>query len=235
MTNLCWHCAERTARLLERDECEAVLGDLQETGENAWSALLEISGLVVRRRLALWKDWRPWLASFGLALPCSLLLMGFSLTVSQTYQRLIDATTFNAGGLRMGPGFLLLAVVRRGRTQSVRPRLRLHFLMPPASAHAAFRNPRLRDHAAQGLALPPLGARASFSAACLARPLHAGNFLRILFSPRAVGLYCSTPSAGGYSLQSILRWIADKTGRAPSSYREAPKLTSSRCYNVCPP
>lgn len=108
MTNICWHCAERTARLLERDECEAVLGDLQETGENAWNGLLEIAGLVVRRRLALWKDWRPWLASFGLALPCSLLLMGFSLTVSQTYQRLIDATIFNAGGLRMGPGFLLL-------------------------------------------------------------------------------------------------------------------------------
>jgi hypothetical protein len=108
LTNICWHCAERTARLLERDECEAVLGDLQETGENAWSGLLEIAGLVLRRRLALWKDWRPWLASFGLALPCSLLLRGFSLTVSQTYQRLIDATIFNASGLRMGPGFLLL-------------------------------------------------------------------------------------------------------------------------------
>jgi hypothetical protein len=108
LTNIGWHCAERTARLLERDECEAVLGDLQETGENAWNGLLEIAGLVVRRRLALWKDWRPWLASFGLALPCSLLLMGFSLTVSQTYQHLIDATIFNASGLRMGPGFLLL-------------------------------------------------------------------------------------------------------------------------------
>ena len=108
MTNIGWHFAERTARLLERDECEAVLGDLQETGENAWNGLLEIAGLVVRRRLALWKDWRPWLASFGLALPFSLLLMGFSLTVSQTYQHLIDATIFNASGLRMGPGFLLL-------------------------------------------------------------------------------------------------------------------------------
>ncbi len=35
---------------------------------------------------------RPWLASFGLALPASLLLMGFSLHVSHGYQRLTDAT-----------------------------------------------------------------------------------------------------------------------------------------------
>jgi hypothetical protein len=96
LTNLCWHWAERTAGLLDRDECEAVLGDLQEAGESAWNALLEVVGLLARRRLALWKDWRPWLASFGLALPASLLLMGFSLSVSQTYQRLSDATPATA-------------------------------------------------------------------------------------------------------------------------------------------
>jgi hypothetical protein len=92
LTNLCWQWAERTAELLERDECEAVLGDLQEAGESAWNALLDIVGLLARRRVALWKDWRPWLASFGLALPASLLLMGFSLAVSHSYQRLTDAT-----------------------------------------------------------------------------------------------------------------------------------------------
>jgi hypothetical protein len=78
--------------MLERDECEAVLGDLQEAGESAWHALLDVAGLLARRRLALWKDWRPWLASFGLALPASLLLMGFSLHVSYGFQGLTDAT-----------------------------------------------------------------------------------------------------------------------------------------------
>jgi hypothetical protein len=102
LNNICWHWAERTAGLLEPDEREAVLGDLQEAGESAWDALLDVAGLLARRRLALWKDWRPWLASFGLALPASLLLMGFSLSVSHSYQRLTDTT----------PGLEVLQLIR---------------------------------------------------------------------------------------------------------------------------
>jgi hypothetical protein len=41
-------------------------------------------------------------------LPGSLLLMGFSLSVSQTYQRLIHPTIFKATGLTVGPGLTLL-------------------------------------------------------------------------------------------------------------------------------
>ena len=89
MTSTHWPLVEVAARLLERDEREAVLGDLLETGEDAWRGLLGVLGLVVRRQLSLWKNWRPWLAAFGLALPGSLLLMGTSVCLSATYQRLL--------------------------------------------------------------------------------------------------------------------------------------------------
>ena len=76
------------AALLGRDEREAVLGDLAETGAGAWRSLGEVLGLIARQQIALWNSWRPWLATFGVALPGSLLLMGVSLSVSCTYERL---------------------------------------------------------------------------------------------------------------------------------------------------
>jgi hypothetical protein len=105
--NICWQWLERTALLLQPHECEAVLGDLAETGESAWQGFLGVLGLVVRRRLMPGKAWRPRLASLGLAFPATMLLLGFSLTVSQTYQRLI-ATTFRTSGLTVGLGLLML-------------------------------------------------------------------------------------------------------------------------------
>ncbi len=107
MTAIGWSFVETAARLLERGEREAVLGDLLEAGESGLQGVLDVFGLAVRRQLALWKDWRPWLASFGMALPGSLLLMGFSLSVSQTYQRLIHPTIYKATGLTVGAGFTL--------------------------------------------------------------------------------------------------------------------------------
>jgi hypothetical protein len=108
MTTIGWSFVEAAARLLERKEREVVLGDLLEAGDGSLQGLLGVFGLAVRRHLALWKDWRPWLASFGMALPGSLLLMGFSLSVSQTYQRLIHPTVFKATGLTVGSGLSLL-------------------------------------------------------------------------------------------------------------------------------
>jgi hypothetical protein len=90
MTSARWPLVEAAARLLERDEREAVLGDLLETGEGAWQGLLEVLGLVVRRQLSHWKNWQPWLAAFGLALPGSLVLMAVSVSVSSMYERLIN-------------------------------------------------------------------------------------------------------------------------------------------------
>jgi hypothetical protein len=88
------------SHLLEPNEREVVLGDLKEGGESAQQSLLAILGLVIRREAALWANWRPWLAAFGLALPFSFLLMGFSLSVSRAYQQYV--------GVHVGPGFALL-------------------------------------------------------------------------------------------------------------------------------
>jgi len=93
---------------LERDEREAVLGDLFEAGETAWQALLDVLGLIMRRQLLLWKNWRPWLAAFGLALPGSFFLMGFSLSVSRGYEQFIGPAFRHATGLTVSPGLLLL-------------------------------------------------------------------------------------------------------------------------------
>jgi hypothetical protein len=74
------------AQLLEPREREAVLGDLTEAGETAWRGLLGVLGLLIRHEAIHWKSWRPWLAAFGLSMPASFLLMGFSLTVSWSFQ-----------------------------------------------------------------------------------------------------------------------------------------------------
>jgi hypothetical protein len=108
MTTLTWRVVETASQLLDRDERDAVLGDLVEARETAGEAVLAVLGFVARRHLLLWKSWRPWLAAFGLALPCSLLLMGFSLSVSQAYRRFIDPAILNATGLTLGPAFWLL-------------------------------------------------------------------------------------------------------------------------------
>ena len=95
------------SRLLPPDEREVVQGDLVESGESAWQSLLAVVGLVIRREAVLWRNWRPWLAAFGLAVPSSFLLMGFSLSVSHAYQQLIGGPILHATGVTVGPGFAL--------------------------------------------------------------------------------------------------------------------------------
>jgi hypothetical protein len=90
------------SRMLEPAEREAVEGDLLEAGETAWQSFCGVVGLVVRREAALWRQWRPWMAAFGVALPFSFLLMGFSLSVSRGYQELVSHA-----GLGLGPGWVL--------------------------------------------------------------------------------------------------------------------------------
>jgi hypothetical protein len=89
MTYNAWSMVEFSARLLSRNERDAVLGDFLEAGEAPWKALFGVLGLAMRRRLMLWKSWRPWFAAFGLSLPCSLLLMYVSISVICTLERLL--------------------------------------------------------------------------------------------------------------------------------------------------
>jgi hypothetical protein len=83
---------DTAARLLERDDREAVLGDLAEMGAGSWRALAEILGLLFWRQAALWSHWQPWCATLALSLPGALLLQGTSFAIGCTYQGLTGAT-----------------------------------------------------------------------------------------------------------------------------------------------
>ncbi len=74
VTRLFWSLVDIVSRMLERDERDAVRGDLAEAGECAGKALLSVLGLAVRRQAALWKDWRPWLVFVGLVAPLGMLV-----------------------------------------------------------------------------------------------------------------------------------------------------------------
>ncbi len=109
MVGLRWSFVEVAARLLERDEREAVLGDLVEARTGAWNGLFGVLGLVTRRQAMLWKSWRPWLSGFGVALPCSFLLMGASLSVSWSYMRLLCPDLLKSASLTFGSGMAVLS------------------------------------------------------------------------------------------------------------------------------
>jgi hypothetical protein len=84
-----WRCIEVAAGLLTPLEREVVLGDLVESDCGVWRGLGDVLDLASRRQLALWRSWRPWAASFGLALPASLFLMGWSVAASGAAARLL--------------------------------------------------------------------------------------------------------------------------------------------------
>jgi hypothetical protein len=109
MTRADWTLINYASRLLEPDEREAVLGDLLEAGDNAWQGFLGVLGLVFRREALLWRNWRPWLAGFGVAFPSSFLLMGASLSVSWSYMRLLCPELLQQASLtRPSATFVLL-------------------------------------------------------------------------------------------------------------------------------
>ncbi|WP_263351879.1 hypothetical protein [Acidicapsa acidisoli] len=90
MTGAGWYCVEAAAGILGALDREAVLGDLAESDCGALRALWDVLGLAARRHLELWVNWRPWAASFGLALPASLFLMGCSVAASRGFDGLLD-------------------------------------------------------------------------------------------------------------------------------------------------
>ena len=81
------------AQLLERDEREAVLGDMAETGESTRQAVWNVCGLLLRRQGAHWNSWRPWIAAFGIAFPFSFPLMGFSVSLGLMSLQVVDPAT----------------------------------------------------------------------------------------------------------------------------------------------
>jgi len=69
-----WRLVHLALWLLEPTERNAVCGDLLESGTSRLPALRDVMGLAVRRQLALWLDWRPWVALIGIVVPVGLLL-----------------------------------------------------------------------------------------------------------------------------------------------------------------
>jgi hypothetical protein len=90
MNGIAWTLVGFVSKLLDRNEREVVLGDLLETNESALRGFFDVFGLIFRRQAGLWKNPRPWLAGFAVALPCSYLLMHVSISVTCTYQRLVN-------------------------------------------------------------------------------------------------------------------------------------------------
>jgi len=60
-----WWLTSVISRVLDAHERDAVLGDLAESEATGRHALVNVLDLVARRQAGLWKDWRPWLALFG--------------------------------------------------------------------------------------------------------------------------------------------------------------------------
>jgi hypothetical protein len=118
VTTVCWSLVETTARLLEGERREAVLGDLVESGETAWQAVLGILGLVVRLEVSLWKSWRPWLAAFGVSFPASFFLMEISVSVSYAFLHWPGISSLLPKALlliacSLAAGYLVAALSRR--------------------------------------------------------------------------------------------------------------------------
>jgi len=65
MSRLGWWLVDIVSLALDADERDAVRGDFTETGEFPGRALQDVLGLVVRRQVALWCNWPPWLAFLG--------------------------------------------------------------------------------------------------------------------------------------------------------------------------
>jgi hypothetical protein len=147
--SLGWSLTEVAAHLLHHEEREVVLGDLSEVQESPWRGFLDVLGLVTRRQLLLWKNWRPWLTGFGLALPSSFLLMGASVGVSQAYQGFAGTGTLNRQALFVCQILLLTAwswsagfVVGKVSRQTLWASVLLCFL-PCLFCFARFRIPSL--------------------------------------------------------------------------------------------
>jgi hypothetical protein len=66
--------AHRASLMLDSEERDAACGDLAESRESGSQVLREVLGLVVRRRAACLRGWRPWLTLFSLTIPLSVLV-----------------------------------------------------------------------------------------------------------------------------------------------------------------
>jgi hypothetical protein len=100
-----WWLVNSSAQMLESSEREAVRGDLAESGETGSQALRHMVGLVIRRQVSIWTDWRPWLTLAGLVVPLGMLLSVISRRMAGTsavyiwmYANNLDPSLFELRG-----------------------------------------------------------------------------------------------------------------------------------------
>ena len=74
MTGIVSWFIDRATALLPAEDRDAVRGDLTELNVSDARALGEMIGLLARRQIRLWTEWRPWLAVAGLVSPLGMLL-----------------------------------------------------------------------------------------------------------------------------------------------------------------
>lgn len=104
---------DKLSLLLERDERDAVLGDLAEAQASAIATFCAVTGLVVRRQAAHWTGWRSWAALIGITGLAGVSLIDLSVSVGGLYHlyswvalnyRFIDPALLDETGLTLGPG-----------------------------------------------------------------------------------------------------------------------------------
>ena len=69
-----WRLVRLLSRSLEPAERDAIFGEFIESRSTSGQALRDVLGLVVRRQIGLWTDWKPWGALLGIVAPLGLLL-----------------------------------------------------------------------------------------------------------------------------------------------------------------
>ena len=83
LERISWWIVDILSLALEPSERIAVRGDLVDCGDSSVRSITGVFGLVIRRQIGLWKNWRPWLALVGLSLVSGVvlseILAGFNL------------------------------------------------------------------------------------------------------------------------------------------------------------
>ena len=98
---------ELASVLLAEDDREAVVGDFEESGASSIRGFVDIVGLVGRRQLQAWGDWRAWLGLF-VVIAVGLLLGVVSRFLAEAVSSAIHlyVTEWQTGDVIRGPGGL---------------------------------------------------------------------------------------------------------------------------------
>lgn len=73
-TSAAWWMVDLLTELLDADERQIVRGDIAESRVIGRQAVRDVFGLVIRRQLDVWAQWRPWVTLIALILPLAMVL-----------------------------------------------------------------------------------------------------------------------------------------------------------------